>query len=566
MSLQWQLSGEPAEKEIPVNSGFVRRFPWSSFRVLPQPLRRLLPFAAAVGGGLLLALAFPPVHIDFLAWIAFVPLFWALNNEARPGWAFLYGTAFGIAFFLVDVRWTYGTMILHGHFAPYSAGGVFVGLVLTLALFPAAFALGLCLAARKGFRPSLAAPFLWTCTEYLRTVAFTGFPWDLVGYSQFGRLILLQVADLTGVYGISFLVLLVNAALWEIIRTRGAGEAFPARLVSVVALMLVLTLGYGAMRMREFPNSGSTEPNVVVGVLQGNIPQDIKWEAAARYHTFAAYERLGLRAREQGARLLVWPETAAPVLFGSRDEDWKRPGEISSRLGVPMLVGAPSTRTMDSHTHYFNSAFLIDAGMLRFRYDKIHLVPFGEYMPLSWLLPLGPGIAARDADYSPGDKMTVMSFPGLPHFSVLICYEAIFPELARLALSNGATLLVNITNDGWFGDSAAPYQHLAMAGMRSIENRVWLVRAANTGVSAAFDPAGRMVASIPLQEEGMLTVAVPESPRVGCFYSRFGDLFAWSCVLACILLAVSAGAESRKSRIFMRLKLPPDSQPRGGSN
>jgi len=515
-------------------------------RSFPRTLTRLVPFAAAASGGLLLSLAFPPIRIDFLAWISFIPFFWALHNESRPGWAFLYGTAFGAAFFVVDVRWSYETMILHGHFAPWAAAALFVGLVLTLALFPALFALGLCLAAKEGFKSSLAAPFLWICTEYLRAVVFTGFPWDLVGYSQTARLTLVQVADLTGVYGISFLVILVNATLWEIVRTRGAGEAFPVRLASVTALIVVFTLWYGAIRMEEFPNTGSIGNNVVVGVLQGNIPQDIKWEAAARYHTFATYERLGLRAREQGARLLIWPETAVPVLFGSRDEDWKRPGEISTRLGVPMLVGAPSTKTVGSHPQYYNSAFLVDAGTLRFRYDKIHLVPFGEYMPLSWLLPLGPGIAARDADYSPGEKMTVMSYQGLPNFSVLICYEAIFPELARLALKNGATLLVNITNDGWFGDSAAPYQHLVMAGMRSIENRVWLVRAANTGVSAAFDPAGRMVASIPLEKEDMLTLAMPEPPHVGSFYSRFGDLFAWSCILACIILAVSAAAQRRK--------------------
>jgi apolipoprotein N-acyltransferase len=137
-----------------------------------------------------------------------------------------------------------------------------------------------------------------------------------------------------------------------------------------------------------------------------------------------------------------------------------------------MLIGAPSLRLVQGATSYYNSAFLVDGPSLRFRYDKIHLVPFGEYMPWTWLLPLGPGIAAREADFTPGETMTVMSVDECPPFSVLICYEAIFPELSRLALKNGAKLLINITNDGWFGATAAPYQHLAMARVRSIENRV----------------------------------------------------------------------------------------------
>ncbi len=203
-----------------------------------------------------------------------------------------------------------------------------------------------------------------------------------------------------------------------------------------------------------------------------------------------------------------------------------------------MLIGAPSEKMVGKEIHYYNSALLVDGTHVRERYDKIHLVPFGEYMPLSWLLPLGPGIAAREADYSAGDTMTVMSLPHCPRFSVLICYEAIFPELARLAVNKGAEMLLNITNDGWFGRSGAPYQHLAMAGMRSVENRVWLVRAANTGISAAFDPTGRMVRQIPLDKQGFFIVRVSAHTGAETFYSRFGDVFAWVCVLICVVLGV----------------------------
>jgi apolipoprotein N-acyltransferase len=315
-------------------------------------------------------------------------------------------------------------------------------------------------------------------------------------------------------------------------------DRLPWKLIAASVLAFALILSYGHVRIEQFASTDKNPSSCSIGVLQGNIPQDVKWEGASRQMTFATYERLGRKAVEQGARLLIWPETAAPVVFGSGDPDSRLPGLISKELGIPMLVGAPSKRS-GADSNYYNSAFLVDSGTLLFRYDKMHLVPFGEYMPWSWILPVGPGIAAREADYTAGDTMTVMHWRNCPPFSVLICYEAIFPELARLAVRNGARLLVNITNDGWFGDSAAPYQHLAMAGLRSVENRVWLLRSANTGVSAAFDPSGRMVRSLPLEHEGFFTVTLNKPNVQTSFYSRFGDVFAWGCVGVIVLLGIS---------------------------
>jgi apolipoprotein N-acyltransferase len=493
----------------------------------------------SVGGGLLLSFAFPPLRLDLLAWIAFLPLFWAIHRDPRPAFAALYGVAFGVAFFSVDLSWIYHTLTVHGHFGSASAIAMFVGMILTLALFPGTFAFILALLLNRGINPALAAPFLWTALEYFRTVLFTGFPWDLTGYSQAGRETVIQIADITGVYGVSFLLLLVNGTLWEVLRAIMKRDRFPVKLVATTAGTLILVFVYGNVRIAHFSTDHQEKSGVVVGILQGNIPQEIKWEDTSRRHTFATYERLAEQAVQAGAQLLVWPETSAPVLFGGGNPDWQRPGEISLRLKVPMLVGAPSIKTVSGITRYYNSAFLVDGTMLRYRYDKMHLVPFGEYMPLTWLLPLGPGIAARDADYSPGEDMTVMHVKGHPAFGVLICYETIFPDLARTAVGKGANMLINITNDGWFGDTAAPHQHLAMAGMRSVENRVWLVRSANTGVSAAFDPTGRMVSRIPLEQEGVCTVRVPSSAAAGSFYTRFGDLFAWCCIAVSILLGLT---------------------------
>jgi apolipoprotein N-acyltransferase len=328
------------------------------------------------------------------------------------------------------------------------------------------------------------------------------------------------------------LILLVNGTLAEQARSIMHKEKPRILVLGITVLAVVATLLYGHFRILDFPETSASASSCKIGVLQGNIPQEEKWEIRERENTFNTYEKLASKAAHDGARLLIWPETSVPVLFGTRDPDAKRPGDISLAVGVPMLVGVPFCISTNGEDHYYNSAFLLDGHEIKDRYDKIHLVPFGEYMPLSWLLPLGPGIAAREADYSPGDSMTVMSLGGCPRFSVLICYEAIFPDLARVAVSKGAQLLVNITNDGWFGATGAPYQHLAMSGLRSVENRVWLLRSANTGVSAAFDPAGRLIKTIPLMQEGYFVAQVPRSERPGSFYTRFGDVFAWLCVAA----------------------------------
>jgi len=344
---------------------------------------------------------------------------------------------------------------------------------------------------------------------------------------------LIQFTDLTGIYGVSFLILLINVAIFESLEAAMRKDRLPVDLIGVAAIAIALVFIYGELKLKEYPRNSELPIECFIGVLQGNIPQENKWDDRYREQTFRTYEKLGAEAKKAGAQLLIWPETSVPAIFGTTDSDCQRPNEISQRLSVPMLVGAPSAEVRGGQVAYFNSAFLIDGPFLRQKYSKMHLVPFGEYMPFSWLLPLGPGIAAREADYSPGESMTVMTVNGCPRFSVLICYEAIFPELARLAVRRGAQLLVNITNDGWFGDTAAPYQHLAMAKIRSVENRTWLVRSANTGISAAFDSAGRMIKNIPLQQEGFFVITVPQNITAGSFYTYFGDVFAFLCIGIC---------------------------------
>jgi apolipoprotein N-acyltransferase len=497
--------------------------------------------AASIGSGILVALAFPPFGFHFLAWVALVPFLAALARAGSTKSGALLGLAFGVAFFGLDLSWIYQTVVVHGHFHPVLGAVTFVALVATLSLYTALFGFALAVFPKLGHPSALVAPFLWVALEYLRSVFLTGFPWDLLGYSQAGFLTLIQIADITGAFGVSFIIVLVNSVFTQLTDAVFLGERLSFKSCAFASCCLSLVVLYGHVRVQEWTNIPESASRYKVGALQGNIPQELKWNESSREATFSIYEALGLKATHEGAKLLIWPETSVPVLFGSSDPDWKKPGEISERLGAPMLIGAPVGEMIEGSPHYYNSALLVNGERIIARYDKIHLVPFGEYMPLSWLLPLGPGIAARDLDYSEGREMTVMSAPGSPRFSVLICYEAIFPELASRAVRDGAQFLVNITNDGWFGNSGAPYQHLAMAGLRSVENRIWLLRSANNGISAAFDPAGRMVSSIPLSEAGEFTanVSVTDGPKT--FYCRWGNIFALACALFCAIPIIGRG-------------------------
>lgn len=495
----------------------------------PYPTRHAtIGMACSLVSGVLCAFAFPPPALNLIAWVCLIPFLGALLLSDSLNRAALFGFVFGVGFFGVDLRWVYSTVVTHGHFHPIAGAITFTALTLILSLYTSLYGYALRYLTRNNFPFWITAPAVWVCAELLKSVLFTGFPWDLLGYSQTGSLIVMQLADITGIFGISFIVVLVNAVILNVSYAYFSQKTFDYVPILVTVVMLLSVLVYGNNRLKAYPASADSQNGLPVGVLQGNIPQKLKWDETHREATFQTYADLGERAVQKGARLLIWPETSAPVLFGVNDPDAQRPGVISQTLGVPMLVGAPVGELINGQPSYFNSALLIEPERISQRYDKMRLVPFGEYMPLSWLLPVGPGIAARELDYTAGADMVVFQVDANPKFSVLICYEAIFPEISRSAVAKGADFLVNITNDGWFGDSGAPYQHLAMAGVRAIENRVTLMRAANTGISASFDPAGRMVDHVSLNKEGYFVAQAHYRRGPMSFYTRYGDVFAQS--------------------------------------
>jgi len=481
--------------------------------------------AIAAGSGVLLALAFPLPDLSFLAWVALVPLLLVMSK--RP---FLCGYAAGIGFFATALYWLNIVMVTYGRLHPLLSVLAYLLLSAYLALY---FGLAVWaterICRRLQLPLALVFPLAWVASELLRAFLLTGFPWVLLGYSQHNFLPLIQSADLFGVYGISALLALGNATIAEWLMARkDKGSVLRARRsLLVFAALFLLNLGYGFFRLA---NPVDADAVVSVGLMQGNIDQSIKWNPANQQSTVDTYLSLSRDALAEGAELLVWPESATPFYFQEETPLSRRVREVVAEPGRYLLLGSPAYERYPGGVRYLNSAFLLARGGILGRSDKIHLVPFGEYVPLGKFLPFIDKLVAGIGDFSPG-FVTPLPLNG-SKVSVLVCYEAIFPELARAQVAAGSHLLINITNDAWFGRSSAPWQHLAMARFRAIENRRWLVRAANTGVSAIIAPGGQIVAQSPLFKKAIVTgdAAYCSTQTV---YTGIGDLLPLLSFLLC---------------------------------
>jgi apolipoprotein N-acyltransferase len=482
-----------------------------------EAARRITGAALA---GFALHLAFPRPGWDLLGWVVLAPVLALAVTAATPRRALLEGWVAGVAFFLPLLRWLIHTMTTFSSM-PFSAAVlVLLALAGYLALFWGGVAAALAwLRRRLGAWTLWLAPPLWVTAELVRSYLLGGFPWGLVGYVPSRRLLVIQIAAWTGVYGVSALLVLVNTALvWMALERRGRAVA-AGLLVGSAAVAATVAIGYAHLTPVE-------APTVPVALVQGNIPQAVKWDARFKAETLAIYAGL-TQAAAPGSRLVVWPEAAVPAYVRFEPGAMRWLTELASVTRAALLVGVPDAEGEGRSVRYLNSAFLVDAGGVRARYDKIHLVPFGEYVPLKRLLFFVEAIAAEIGDFAPGRQLTIFPLEETA-FGAVICYEVIFPGLFRRFVAEGASFMVNITNDAWFGDSGGPLQHLAMVPLRAVENRVAVVRAANTGVSAFVLPSGAIQSTLPLGARGTLRADVPL--RHGqTFYARFGDVFAYAC-------------------------------------
>lgn len=508
--------------------------------------------ALSACAGLLLTVAFPGIGWSYVAWAAFAPLLWALCDlDVKQ--AFAAGFAAGLVHYFTLLYWLVHTMHTYGYLPVYLSILILCLLVVYLAVYPAVFA-AMITWIRPGPLAALALfPSLWVCLEYVRNFMLTGFPWGQIGYSQYQHLHLIQAADILGIYGISFLIVLANTVLffgvlyitgstWKNLLIRGRAMAVA---IAVLASALALVLVYGDKRMKTVDHMIAAAQTVDIAVVQGNISQSEKWDAAFCHSTIDTYLRLSGEAASEGADLIIWPETATPFYFLYDRPMTEKVVSGIENIGVDFLIGAPTVTMENQAIRYYNSAYLIASdGDIDGRYDKVHLVPFGEYVPLKRFLPFIGHMVAQVGEFHAGRKGYTLKW-GHIDIGVQICYEVIFPELAAEMVENRAALLVNITNDAWFGRTGAPHQHFSMAVFRAVENRRPLIRAANTGISGFIDPVGRILAQTPLFEEAVMTRSVPVIRGMDTIYTRHGALPVLVCFIAIMIFVVIRSVKNK---------------------
>jgi apolipoprotein N-acyltransferase len=511
-------------------------------RISLSALRNPAIFWAALSG-LLLTGAFPDIGLWPLAAIGLVPLLLSLAH-VRWKTGFLFGWVAGMVHHLTLLYWTAYTMHVYGYLPWALTVPVLILFSAYLSLYTGVFGV---LAAGLGRHPTrllVGAPVAWVALEYVRGHAFTGFPWAQLGTSLHPWTHIIQVVDITGVYGLSGLLVLVNCALtilWRHVSKNDATAATTRRqaaaAVTAAAVAVAAVAGYGAWRIGDIDSRVENAPTVRVSVIQGNIDQAVKWDQAFLDATLNTYVDLSLAAAERRPDLVVWPETATPYYYGRQKDMDAVVNAGIGKAGAHFLIGIPTYARKNGKYDYFNTAALIDpSGRLIGRYSKSHLVPFGEYVPLKRWLPFIGKMVAQVGDFTAGDPGVVLSWPG-GAIGAQICYEVIFPALSREMVRNGADLLVNITNDAWFGRTGAPHQHAAMAAFRAVENRRAMARAANTGISGFVTPSGRLFDATGLFQTAQATADLPRL-TLTTVYTRVGDVFAVGCLIGTMLMAI----------------------------
>ncbi len=514
----------------------------------------------AVFSGVLLGLAFPKFSWGWVAWFALLPLMFLLLQPMNFRSAFLYSLVFGTVFNGIILYWVAPVMQKYGYLPRPLAVIFYIGFAVLHGSFLAVFGV----LARKiltqnylfnrrirltgvqiAILNSALVGALWVAVEYWHTYMFTGFPWCLLGYGLVDYVGIMQLSTVTGVYGVSFLLCTFNGLLAHALYQRkrslflGIGIALALLLTGDFVFRLWLDRSVPEVTLEADRNNPAVH---AVSILQLNIPQDTDWTRPVLDNWLQV---LGQMMQDAHTELVVMPENPAPFYYPSDWDFTERLNDMVKRSGHTLIAGVVMSHP-DPHGQEgtYNSAATLgpDAHLIA-EYDKQHLVPFGEYIPFRKYLFFAGKLTREISDFSPGKEVTVSAING-GKAGIFICYEAIFPDLVRHFTQRGAQILINITNDGWYGRSAAPYQHFEMSRVRAIENRRYLIRAANTGISAIVDPYGRILAQSPLEKQMVLQGAFEYRSDL-TFYARFGDLFSWMCIVVSFGFLAGAFANRR---------------------
>jgi apolipoprotein N-acyltransferase len=510
----------------------------------PLPLSWQRWFASVLSGAFLFA-SFPLVSWNLLVWVAVAPLLVAAVSEARVKRGFWLGYLTGAIFMASGCQWFVDVMELHGGLSPILAWGVLALFAMIFATFFGAFGAILTWTGRRSqSRALLLAPFLWVAAEIGRTYLFTGVPWNLLGYAVQAEG-LRRVATLTAVYGLSFLAVATGALLawiWLAPRRTAPRAALLAWSVAMIAGNIALApppLAPGA-RVAHL-----VQPNV--GMAREEVVKWAPWHDPTRLNQLVEASLASVRRESTGAPpFIIWPENPAPFYF-ERDPIFRTAVERMARESSAYVVVGSVNFADAAQTQPKNSAMVLDPeGRVVLAYDKIHLVPFGEYVP-AWAFPNLVGKITHEA----GNFVAGSSYRAAETrdgaLSLFICYESIFPQLVRRLVPEGPAVLVNISNDAWFGDTAAAAQHLEMARLRAIENRRYLLRATNDGITCVIDPYGRVVGRL-LRHQYAVLAGRFDFVAGSTFYTRYGDLFAWACIVFAVARIARDAVRERKGK------------------
>jgi apolipoprotein N-acyltransferase len=481
-------------------------------------------------------------NLGILGWVALVPLFVAIAN-ASPRRTFVLAFMMGLAWFGGSLYWIFNALHVYGKLSISLSIVVTILLIVILAAYMAlAPFLARFVTLRWKAEMIVFMPVAWVALELARTnFPMGGFPWANLAMSQWALLVPLQIVDLVGVYGLMFAMVWVNWYIAELIlKFRGSEVRWLLPKLVVTSMIIVGMLGYGVYRLQTLNRSLEVGGMVNTAILQGNIRQSEKWDEQLATRNLNVHRKMTKRVFEAGADLIVWPEASFPFLVAS---DVKSANPRVMGLPKDLLGDLPAVLfgavVDEAGNTGYNSALMFNAkGILLGRYDKVHLVPFGEYIPYKKVLFFVKKLTQPEGEFLPGAEMKVLEFPK-GKIGLLLCFEDAFPELSRKFVLKGVDLLVNITNDAWYDISSAPYQHAALSVFRAVENRRYLIRSANTGVSALIAPSGEILMQSPIFERSILAGAVWPVKNITP-YARYGDWFAYACVAYSVIGAIMA--------------------------
>ncbi len=503
-----------------------------------------MPLFLSVLSGVLAGFSFPKHGFAVFAWVAYVPLLFSvrLAKGSKPVLkSYQYGFVSGFITNIILLYWVVVAMNRYGNIGmPASILGLVLLAGILSVLYYGTFTMIIKLFwSTKIPGELLFIPVVWVLLEYLKTYLFSGFPWELLGYSQYKNLPLIQISRVTSVYGVSCVVMLFNVLIYEFtvwwydINTVRTAK-YPFLFAKTIAVLLLITgiLVYGDITIDNTNELvRRTGNDIDVGLIQGNIDQSHKWDPAYQRETMASYFSLTRQAYEKSnLQLGIWPETATPFFLQSEPVYMAQMSDFVRSHNLYMLFGSPAYEYTNRGIDYFNSAFVMaPSGAIIGRYDKRHLVPFGEYLPLKHIFFFLKKLTGSIGDFTAGGEDNLLQFNNIK-IGTLICYEIIFPQLSASDCRNGSNLLVTITDDAWFGDTSAPYQHLSMATFRAVEDERFVLRAANTGISAVISPTGKILDSTKLFVPAFIDYRV-KLINTKTFYTVHGDVFILLCAI-----------------------------------